>query len=224
MKVDSNGRNEIYLAFTNGHPRETTTNIYFAKYRAGVFYRANGTRIGSTRSLPLRPSQADEVYDAGQHGGVSAWIHDVAVGPDGKPVVVYATFRSNGKKHRYGYARWTGHRWKSHEFAKAGGPITSHHFERFYSGGVVLDHRDPRIVYGSVQVGSHWEIERFKTLNGGSTWKRQWITRNSGIDNVRPVVPRNLPRRAKDLLWMRGRYIFYTKFDTSIVGTSNRRR
>ena len=42
-------------------------------------------------------------------------------------------------------------------------------------------------------------------------------------DNVRPVVPRGLPKAATALLWMRGRYIFYTKFKTSIVGITSRR-
>jgi hypothetical protein len=223
VKVATNGRDEIYFAFTQGHPRETPTNLYFAKYRHGVFYRADGSRIGSTKSLPLRPSQTDLVYDAQRHDRVPAWIHDVAIDPDGNPVMVYATFRNHGQDHRYGYARWTGKRWKTHKIVDAGGPITSSNFERYYSGGVVLDHRDPTIVYGSVQVGSHWEIQKFTTSDGGTTWKRAWITENSNTDNVRPVVPRNLPSGAKNLLWMRGRYIFYTTFDTSVVGISRRR-
>jgi hypothetical protein len=223
MKVASNGKNEINYAFTQGHPRETPTNLYFAKYRHGVFYRADGSKIGSVNSLPLRPSQTDEAYDAHKHVGVPAWIHDVAMGTDGKPVMVYATFRNKGKDHRYGYARWTGSHWRTQKIVDAGGPITSSDFERYYSGGVVLDHRDPTIVYGSVQVGDHWEIEKFKTSDGGATWKRDWITQNSSTDNVRPVVPRGLQAGAKNLLWMRGRYIFYTTFDTSVVGTSRRR-
>jgi hypothetical protein len=224
VKVASNNRDEIYFAFTNGHPRETLSNVYFAMYRDGALYRANGTRIESTASLPMRPSQADTVYDASRHGRVPGWIHDVAMGRDRHPVLVYATFRNNGNDHRYEYARWTGSRWKLHKIVDAGGPITSSHFERYYSGGVVLDHRDPRVVYASVKVGSHYEIVRLSTSNGGSTWKRRWITRDSSTDNVRPVVPRGLPAGAKDLLWMRGRYIFYTKFKTSIVGTGASRR
>ena len=60
------------LAFTNGHPRETPANIYFARYRHRAFYRADGSRIESLDSLPMRPSQADEVYDARRHNGVPA--------------------------------------------------------------------------------------------------------------------------------------------------------
>src|SRR2546423_6686464 len=134
----------------------------------------------------MRPSSGDEVYDARQHGGIPAWIHDVAVDGDGNPVLVYATFHDKARDHRYNYARWTGTSWKSHEITHAGGPITTHTFERHYSGGVVLDHRDPSIVYASVKVGSHYEIARFETNDGGKSFKRQWITRDSHQDNVRP--------------------------------------
>src|SRR5205085_12704283 len=91
-KVATNGRDEIYLAFTNGHPREVATSIFFATYRAGQLFKANGKPIGSTHDLPLRPSQADHVYMVGEHDGVRAWVHDVAMGLDGRPVIVFATF------------------------------------------------------------------------------------------------------------------------------------
>ena len=223
LKETSNGRDEIDLAFTNGHPRETPANIYFARYRHRVFYRADGSRITTLSRLPMHPSQADEVYDARKHGGVPAWIHDVAVDSDGNPVLVFATFRDGARHHRYEYARWHGGSWHRHKITDAGGPITTSHFERYYSGGVVLDHRDPSIVYASVKVGSHYEIARFRAKDGGVRWKRQWLTRDSSTDNVRPVVPRGLPKDAQDLLWMRGRYIFYTKFRTSIVGITSGR-
>ena len=74
-----------------------------------------------------------------------------------------------------------------------------------------------------MKVGSHYEIAKFTTDNGGKSFKRQWLTRDSSTDNVRPVVPRGLPKSVTDLLWMRGRYIFYTKFKTSIVGITSGR-
>jgi hypothetical protein len=222
-KVASNNRDEIYLAFTNGHPREVSTSIFFAIYRHGQLFRADGSRIGSTHDLPLHPSQADHVYMANRHGGVRAWIHDVAMGVDGRPVVVYATFRDQGRKHRYEYARWNGHSWVIHKIADAGGSIAPTSREHLYSGGVVLDHSDPRVVYASVPAGAHHEIARFVTTNFGATWKRKWITRNSSTENVRPVVPRGLPAGKRAVLWMRGNYVAYTDFNTSVVGVGRRR-
>jgi hypothetical protein len=88
---------------------------------------------------------------------------------------------------------------------------------------VVLDHNDPRVVYASVPAGSHHEIARFVTTDFGATWKRKWITHDSSTENVRPVVPRGLPPGKRAVLWMRGNYVAYTDFRTSVVGVGRRR-
>lgn len=222
-KVATNGRDEIYLAFTNGHPREVATSIFFATYRAGKLYKASGKLIGTTADLPLRPDRGDHVYMVGQHDGVRAWVHDVAMGLDGRPVIVFATFHDGNRSHRYEYARWNGQRWAIHKITDAGGSITSSPREPEYSGGVVLDHDDPRIVYGSIKAGDHYEIARYVTTDGGVSWQRKWITRDSTTDNVRPVVPRGLPAGKQQVVWMRGDYVFYTDFRTSVVGIARRR-
>jgi hypothetical protein len=222
-KVATNGKDEIYLAFTNGHPREVRSSIFYATYRNGELFRADGSRIGSTHDLPLKPSQADHVYMVGKHHGVRAWIHDVAMGRDGHPVVVFATFHDNGESHEYEYGRWNGAHWAIHKITDAGGPITSSHYERFYSGGVVLDHSDPNVVYASVGPRTRHEIARYVTHDHGHTWTRKWITQDSGTENVRPVVPRDLPDGKRAVLWMRGDYVFYTDFRTRVVGIGRRR-
>jgi hypothetical protein len=130
---------------------------------------------------------------------------------------VYAVFPHNGHAHRYRYARWNGDAWATHDLGSAGGPIT-HGTEPFYSGGVVLDHRDPSIVYASVGRGNHHQIERMTTRDGGRSWRRTWMTSGPHTNNLRPVVPRNLPRGKDELLWMRGSYGRFFTFRTSIVG------
>jgi hypothetical protein len=217
VKVASNDRDTIGFAFTNGHPRGTVTNIYYARYRAGVLSHANGRAIASLNSAPITPAQADEVYDARTHGGRRAWIQDVALTHGGRPVLVYATFSADGYSHRYEYARWGGTRWRTHSIVNAGGTITTDPIERFYSGGLALDHRDPRVVYASVQRGRPHELERFVTRDGGRSWRHESITAGSPTDNVRPVVPRGLPAGSRELLWMRGYYNQYHFFRTAIV-------
>jgi hypothetical protein len=216
LKVASNGRDAIDFAFTNGHPRSDVTNIYFAAYRRGALYRADGTRIGSLGSQPLRTSAADEVYDA-RRGHARAWIWDVAIGRDGRPVIVYAVFHDGGRRHGYRYARFTGKRWENHALGDAGGPITVWS-ERFYSGGVTLDHQDPRVVYASVEVDGHHEIRRLVTRNGGASWRRDWITYGSSTDNVRPFVAVGAPDGERALFWMHGFYNVWADFRTSIAG------
>jgi len=58
LKTATNGSNTIGLAYTNGHPRDTLTNIYYAEYRHGWLLHANASRIKSLRSAPIKPARA----------------------------------------------------------------------------------------------------------------------------------------------------------------------
>src|SRR5919205_1177403 len=157
------GRWSIHMAFTRSHPREAPTGIYYAKYRHGAVCRASGRRIRTVARLPFSPRGADKVYDARRHGA-SGWVHDIAVGPYGRPVIVYAVIHSRSR-HDYRYARWTGRRWADHLVAGAGGTISITPREWGYSGGITLDKRDPSIVYLSRKIRGINEIERWRTRN-----------------------------------------------------------
>jgi BNR repeat-containing family member len=215
VKVASNGVDTFHLAFTQGHPRNLQTNIYYARYRAGSFYHANGSLIEPASQLPFTPAQADKVYDAAAHGGVKAWIHDVAFDSAGRPVVVFATFPSSSD-HRYHYARWNGSRWEDHEFVRAGGTMSGDPSEPDYSGGVTLDHRDPRWVFLAKQVNGKFEIQAYRTTDGGHTWGSRVVTTRSGRGNYRPVRPRGQPGTDMDVVWMRGGYPSFHDYRTAI--------
>jgi BNR repeat-containing family member len=216
VKVSSNDRDRIDFAFTNGHPRNDVSGVYYAQYRAGALYRASGAPIKPVAALPLRRSESDLVFDAHAHHE-RAWVWDVAEAGDGRPVVVFAVFRHRGRLHRYKYSRWNGSAWETHDLGSAGRRITRAWAERYYSGGIALDHRDPRVVYASVGRRRHHRIKKMVTPDGGKTWLRSWINHGAGTDNVRPVVPRGLPPGQNELLWMRGFYNIWAKFRTSIV-------
>ena len=68
------------------------------------------------------------------------------------------------------------------------GPITTSHFERYYSGGVVLDHSNPSIVYLSRQVHGHYEIEKWTTPNEGYTWRHTTVVRTPGADDIPDAI------------------------------------
>src|SRR3954447_69022 len=51
VKLASDGLDTIHVAFTDGHPRETATSLYYARYSAGAPPRAPGGRP----SLPPAP-------------------------------------------------------------------------------------------------------------------------------------------------------------------------
>jgi hypothetical protein len=212
VKYDSNGTDAIALAFTNGHPRETLTSVYFAEYHDGWLRGASGrpiARIGHT----IAPEQGDVVYD-GNATHVPSWVWDVALGHDGHPAIVYATFPTHDD-HEYWYARWNGSRWVSHYLTNGGGSIAPTTVEYEYSGGLALDHSNPSIVYLSRQVGSGWDIERWVTDDGGYHWHHTVVVPSDGTMNVRPVVPRG--GGPVQLVWLRGDYRSYSTYRTSIA-------
>lgn len=222
-KYATNGRDRVHLALTDGHPnREATNSIYYAGCRDGSFFRADGSRIAADGELPLRPGQADRVYDAAATG-VRAWIWGVAADRADRPVIVYSRLPAPGD-HRYHYARWDGARWLDTELCAGGGwfPQTAPgatEREQQYSGGLALDPDDPSVVYLSRPRDGVREIERWVTPDGGRTWTSTAVTANSRHDNVRPFVVPGHAAGGPTVLWMNlsGRYRHYTDFRCSIM-------
>ena len=215
IKFSTNKRNKIHFAFTQGHPSAINTNIYYARYNSnGYLYRANGTRIKSTSQLPLSPSEADKVYDTDS----KAWIHDIAYDSSGRPIIAFAAIDSSGQ-HHYRYARWTGTSWKWYRVTPAGRSIADSGREPYYSGGITLDHENPSVVYLSRQVNGMFEVETWRTPDGGATWTREAVTSGSSVENVRPISPRGLLAFDDDMsvMWMRGTYVHYVDFRTDIT-------
>jgi len=220
VKYTSNGRNKIHIAFTDGHPhRELSNSIYYANYCQDTVWRTpEGGFIKTMDELPIVPSEAEMVYDGSTKG--RAWIWDIAVDSEGWPVMVFSVMPEKNK-HYYHYACWDGKKWLENQITFAGPwfPQTSPgktETEPFYSGGVVLDHRDPSTVYLSRQVDGVFEIERWYTADSGGNWNSEPITRGSKRDNVRPLVSRASPGEPAVLFWMHGDYVHYTQFSTGI--------
>ncbi|GAB2794958.1 BNR-4 repeat-containing protein [Amycolatopsis magusensis] len=215
VKMCANGRDTIHFAFTDGHPRNVHTSIYYMYYRAGHLHRANGARIGPL-GTPVSPSQADKVYDA--TGRPKSWIWEIATDRRERPVLVYANFPSD-TDHEYRYARWDGRRWQDHRITAAGDSISADGKEPHYSGGISLDHTDPSTVLLSRQVpGGRHEVERWRTADGGHTWTSEPITRSSTELNARPFKPVGLPGDGDlSVLWMAGEYPSYVGYQTRIM-------
>jgi hypothetical protein len=213
VKVSSDGSDTIALAFTNGHPRETRTSIYYAACGSGWLRHADGRRIARLGAGPIRPAQADVVYD-GSRSGVSAWVWDVAVDAGGRPVIVYATFPST-RDHVYWYARWTGQGWSSHRLTTGGPTISPGTIEGQYSGGLVLDHENPSILWVSRKLRGSFALEKWWTSDGGAHWRHVTVIRTRG-GNVRPVVPRGPQDGQPQVLWLHGRYRSYSEYRTTV--------
>ncbi len=224
IKYCSDKNGTIHFAFTDGHPRDSYNKVYYACYKNGKFYKADGTYIkdftGSATALNLDTYEAEVVYDASAGKG---WVWDIAIDKLGNPVVVYASFPSN-TDHRYNYAKWDGTKWTNLELTKAGKwfeqtPVGVTEPEPNYSGGISLDANNTSVVYLSKPVNNVFEIFKWTSKDSGVTWDSLAITQNTSPDliNVRPIVPRNHKPGYFDVLWMKGKYIYYTNYNTSVL-------
>ncbi|MBC8125842.1 MAG: BNR-4 repeat-containing protein [Gloeobacteraceae cyanobacterium ES-bin-144] len=221
-KYTSNGKDRIHMLFTDGHPRnESTNNVYYVCYRDGVFYKADGTRICGANELPIRPEQADLIYDA-KKSSVRGWIWEIAFDSLDRPVAVYSRLPSE-EDHRYHYARWNGQTWLDTELCAAGKwfPQTPQGViepEPHYSSGLALDPADPSVIYLTRPINGIRELEKWTTPDEGKSWKTEAITANSKHDNIRPYVVRDKAADGPNILWQNisGRYIHYTDYRCSI--------
>ena len=78
-----------------------------------------------------------------------------------------------------------------------------------YSGGVTLNHSDPRAVYVSAKRWGVFEIEKWTTPDQGKTWTWEAVTSESTKNNVRPVAPWGFNGSGVEVLWMHGDYYYY---------------
>jgi hypothetical protein len=220
LKVTSDGKHSIHLAFTDGHPRDEAENsVYYVRYTNGAFYRANGSVAGTLAGLPLRQSVCDRVYDAGRTH-VRAWVWDIALDEAGRPAIAYTRLPSD-TSHRYHVARWDGARWDDGEVATGGRwfpqtPPGVREFESHYSGGITLRPGRPDIAYLSRQSGEEFVIEKWSRTPGDTCWTRAAVLSPRGARCVRPVIPAGYAGESDHLLWMNGDYIHYTHFHTRI--------
>ena len=222
LKMSSNYKDVIHFAFTDGHPnKEPTNSIYYAQYKNGKLLKANGERIKEWSELPLDPAESDMVYDASETLE-KAWIWDVAGNAQDDPIIVYSRF-PNDSTHVYYYALWKDDKWKNIKLVNSGKwfpetPSGEIEREPNYSGGIILNHSDPSMIFLSREINGVFEIEQWKTEDQGENWSVTAITTNSGFNNIRPFVARNHPQEDSPIvLWMNIRnYVHYTNFDSSI--------
>lgn len=219
-KYWNDGSGRIGIAFTDGHPGQTDNNVYYAAITREddgyAFFRADGTRIGGLADGPLRPGQADTVFNraaAPEVTGDNSWVWDVGFDVAGRPVVTFATFPSR-EHHQYHWARYEDGGWNDVILVEnAGGSVAdttigSHH-QVYYSGGITLDHRDPETVYlcRENEVGG-WDIQQW-TRVGRDDWSVVAITYDSPEKNMRPAVPVGLPPFVDAVVWMSGFYEYW---------------
>ena len=204
-KYASNGKDEIHITIERGN-RQASYPTYYMKYKAGVFYQANGKPISDTAHLPIWNSLIDTLHNpALAKSNGSVW--DVAIDGFGRPIIVYDQFSGTGDNHTYMYFRWTGTSWFKKTLLNAGMNMGG---QSGFASGITLDHENPSVVYLARQIGSVPELDKWVTKDSGITWDSMAITRGSAKKNCRPCVPRGHKEGGNcELIWLYGDYTSY---------------
>ncbi|WP_019540171.1 alpha/beta fold hydrolase [Proteiniphilum acetatigenes] len=220
LKVASDNKSRIDFLFTNGHPGEgDNISVYHMYYEKDNFRQTNGTYITSfEKDIPIGINKINKIYDA-DATSVRAWIWDIVLDKENRPVVTYALYPSF-TNHQYYYARWNGKEWINTKIVDAGKYITiikpgEKLREPHYSGGIVLDHNNPDKIFLSRQIDDKFEIEK-RVIGKNGEQRIQLITSNSKADNIRPFVISRKNQGPSILLWMEGHYYHYTDFNTNL--------
>ncbi len=228
VRYFSNGE-RIHFITTEEHPRDFDNSVYHGYVVDGVSYDSDGAVVDGNifdGSGPA-PTAFTPVFVTGTtFGGVPmrrAWTIDVAI-DDSDPVVVFIA-RANGSTsdHRFFYGRHTsGSGWSVHEVAAAGGYL--YPSEDDYTGLASIDPDETNVIVLSTDIdprnGSptpNYEMYQGRTDDGGATWSWIALTENSGVDNLRPLIPRFEDGFERVMVWMRGAYASYTSWTTDVV-------
>ena len=208
-KYSSGPGGSVEMAFSDAHPSSYRTSLYHLRMRHGSFYRADGRRVGTMRSLPLRLSQLDKVAPYSRHAG-RAWPEDIAVDGD-RPVIVYSS--TIGRRDVFNYARWSGTGWHRHRIARAGRGIHG-----YRNAGVSLNHAHPDWLVLVRTISGHNEVELRHTRDGGATFQSAALTHHSHITHLRPIIPRGW-ESLEDMavLYISGRSNGYRSFQTALT-------
>ena len=227
VKYASDGAGTIHFAFTEGHPMEFTTGIYHAVYRAGQLCDSAGKVVRALTNGPIVPAEATCLFTGNSNN--IAWIHEIALDEQGRPRLVYTVQKNAagvarakaGQDLRYHYARWDGAKWHDAEIAYAGSSL--YLGEDDYAGGIYLHPRDPSTVFISANVNpttgrspGRFEIYRGHTTDQGATWTWMAVTRDSSVDNLRPIATVTQEGQTL-LLWLRGSYRKFVDYDLQVV-------
>jgi len=226
-----NGKDTVYVSFTDAHPRQFGNSIYYAEFRGGKFYKADGTPIKDIKDGALKPSEAELVFKGGGGPGrggqlsaeQAAWTATMELDAQGHCHVGYTYYLSNDDN-RLRLASWDGRKWTDREIAYGGKCLYQR--ESSYTGLLALDPVDPTHVVISTDVdpttgedlGGRHEVYRATVGSEDDITTIRWqrVTTNPDQRDIRPVILRDGDTRVT--LWQRGRFDTYVDYNLDTVG------
>lgn len=218
-KYFSNGKDQIYLTYTTGHPDNEYPNWVYYNYidiNTKQLKDINGTvlstissgvhNVNKTTYNSLYPNAVVDMTATERN-----WVWQTTIDKDGNPVIAMVQISDDKSSHNYYYVKWTGSSWRKTFLANGGGKFhQTAGLELCYSGGMAIDDANPSIVYCSVPVsgtsGTVYEIMKYVVGADGTVTSSQAVTSNSSLNNVRPFIVHNAGYSALKLAWMHGNY------------------
>jgi hypothetical protein len=228
---------KIHVVATDQHPRNFDNSIYYGLTDGQALFDSAGRVLDQDLSDQdaVEPTALTVVF-RGDPDNV-AWMADVEIDENDRPVIAFSVQKdgrglaqgSGGLDHRYHLARLGPDGWQQYEIAYAGERLYAR--EDDYTGLVAIDPEDVNHlvistnadpVTGTPLISAadhrrHYEIFEGRSSNAGKTFDWRALTRNSTVDNIRPIIPA-WDSDQRVVLWMRGTYATYTDFDTQVVG------
>jgi len=245
LRYASNHRDTVHFIATEDHPSNFDNSIYHAYIRDGQVHHSDGRVIGPlsrTKDTSLKPTALTRVY-AGDANHVG-WTTEIRLDNQERPYIAFSVQVGDGDKKqnrsthgqdlRFFYGRWTGQEWQVHELAYAGTKLYTS--QEDYTGLVALHPGDPNTLWISTNADPatgqplvsaadqqrHREIFKGHTGDGGRTWQWTPVTKDSPVDNIRPIA-RVVEGQRAVVIWQRGTYTSYTKYAMQIVGMIDER-
>ena len=229
LKYADDGKGTIHFVATEDHPRNFDNSLYhgYRPQRRDVQDRRHARSARSARRPRRRSRRGTSPNSSrGRPTTSPGWWTSSSIATD-RPYVLFSTQNDGrglprgqgGMDLRYHYARLdAAGAWHHEEIALRGhgGSIRG---EDDYSGLGALDPNNPDVALhlhrrrsGQRRAAGqrrrqkrHYELFRGERGAGGK-WTWTPFTRNSALDNLRPVIPKwNDPRTA--MAWMRGAYV-----------------
>lgn len=193
--------NRVFCVASNGHPGEVTTACsmhgFYMDFTAGAptYWTMEGVQI--VTAPPWNITEATLIKDQPVAGTGMMWPHDVIIGPDNQPWVLYSLHPTpvTGADGRpinaeYWFARWNGTAWVNHQISSDNRtPLLA---QPRYVPGLCFDRSNPRKLFLSESFGDFIpEIREynFDETTGVKTLVRTVGTHGNGREKIRMFSP-----------------------------------
>ena len=206
--------------FMTGHPKNgPDQNIRYGYFTAdGGVYTTGGTKVGDMNDelaiAVANPRDFDIVYEAKE--GEHTRLYDVSFMGE-KVGVLYGVSQGDEQYSKYYYAYYddVAGKWVNNYICDSGKVMVA---ANMYYGGMIFDKKDMQTLYVCRREGERCRIEKWKTTDYGATWTSELIEEAANDDEeiLRPLSPYNA-HEDMDVLYMKGNYPSYVKYDTDIV-------